>query len=81
MYLCMRTTIDIEDELAIRAKQVAAERRTSLKNLVEEGLRVVLAGKAGGHKPPMRQLRGCGKRIWDGVDPDRYVREQREGWS
>ena len=27
------------------------------------------------------QLRGLGKEIWRGVDPDEYVRELREGWD
>lgn len=26
-------------------------------------------------------LRGLGKEIWKGVDPDEYVRELREGWE
>jgi hypothetical protein len=26
-------------------------------------------------------LRGLGKEIWEGVDPDEYVRELREGWD
>ncbi len=27
------------------------------------------------------KLRGLGKEIWQGVDPDEYVRELREGWE
>ncbi len=27
------------------------------------------------------QLRGLGKEIWQGVDPDEYIRELREGWE
>ena len=26
-------------------------------------------------------LRGVGKEIWEGLDPDEYVRELREGWD
>lgn len=26
-------------------------------------------------------LRGLGKQIWEGVDPDEYVRQLREGWE
>lgn len=26
-------------------------------------------------------LRGLGKEIWEGVDPDEYVRQLREGWE
>jgi len=38
----MRTTVDIPDELFRRAKSEAALRGRKLKDLVEEGLRVVL---------------------------------------
>jgi hypothetical protein len=30
---------------------------------------------------PLRALRGLGKHIWAGVDPDEYVRSLREGWE
>ena len=39
----MRTTVDIPDELLRRAKSEAALRGRKLKDLVEEGLRLVLA--------------------------------------
>ena len=30
---------------------------------------------------PILKLRGLGKEIWKGVDPDDYVRRLREGWE
>ncbi len=39
----MKTTLEIEDRLLIEAKKMAAERRTTLRRLVEEGLRERLA--------------------------------------
>lgn len=39
MYLCMKTTIDIPDDLMIRAKKRAVELRKPLRELVIEGLR------------------------------------------
>ena len=44
----MRTTVDIPDELFRRAKSEAALRGRKLKDLVEEGLRLVLENQ----KPP-----------------------------
>lgn len=38
----MKTTIDITDDLLHRAKIAAAQRRTTLKELVETGLDLVL---------------------------------------
>lgn len=49
----MRTTVDIPDELFRRAKSEAALQGRKLKDLVEEGLRLVLAAPpAGGAEPP-----------------------------
>jgi len=41
----MRTTVDIPDELLIRAKKRAVELRKPLRALIEEGLRACLAAK------------------------------------
>jgi hypothetical protein len=38
----MKTTLDLADELVIAAKKRAAEERTSLKTIVERGLRAEL---------------------------------------
>lgn len=49
----MRTTVDIPDELLRHAKSEAALRGRKLKDLVEEGLRLVLATPpASGEQPP-----------------------------
>lgn len=32
-------------------------------------------------KDPILRLRGLGKEIWKGIDPDEYVRQLREGWE
>ena len=81
MLLCMRTTIDLDDALAIRAKKAAVERRSSLRALVEQGLNVVLASSSEGRDSPVDELAGLGKESWKGVHPDRYVRESRKGWG
>ncbi|HVC57538.1 MAG TPA: hypothetical protein VND95_16420 [Stellaceae bacterium] len=51
----MRTTVDIPDELLRRAKSEAALKGRKLRDLVEEGLRLVLAAPPAGGEPP-RQL-------------------------
>lgn len=38
----MKTTIDIADALLLEAKQLAAQRGETLRELVEEGLRTVI---------------------------------------
>ena len=43
MLLCMRTTIDIQDDLLIELKRLAAESNRTLKDLVEDAIRAALA--------------------------------------
>jgi hypothetical protein len=81
-YLCMKTTIDLPDELAIQAKKAAVERRTTLRDLVVRGLRHVLSeSEELGGEEPIDQLRKLDNDVWHEIDPDRYVRDQRSGWQ
>jgi hypothetical protein len=61
----MKTTVEIADGLFLDAKRVAVERNTTLKSLVEEGLRLVVERSAVA-PPPYRPVtfRGGGP-----VDP------------
>ena len=43
---CIKTTVDIADSLLLAAKERAARDGTTLRALVEEGLRVVLGNRA-----------------------------------
>jgi len=45
----MKTTVDIADELLRKAKLRAAKDRRTLKSLLEEGLRLVLADRGKPH--------------------------------
>lgn len=68
MLLCMRTTIDINDELLRAVKSHAARDRRTLKAVVEQALRQHLAGPASVAPtgPPIPVFRGHGVR--PGVD-------------
>ena len=78
----MRTTIDLPDELAIQAKKAAAERRTTLRDLVVRGLRHILSeSEELDAVEPIDQLRRIENDVWQGIDPDTYVRDQRSGWQ
>ena len=68
----MKTTVELPDSLFRRAKAEAALRGRSLKDLIEEGLQLVLRAPPGGHVPPsleelMKPARGV---VSSGV-PDR----------
>ncbi len=39
----MKTTVDLPDELLLEVQRLSREERTSMKSLMEEGLRAVIA--------------------------------------
>ena len=41
----MKTTVELSDALLREAKRVAAKERTTVRALIEQGLRTVLAGR------------------------------------
>ena len=49
----MKTTVDLPDELVIEAKKLAAESRTTLRSLIERGLRKELTDTA---RAPDREI-------------------------
>jgi hypothetical protein len=67
----MKTTLDIDDELLVKAKAVSARERKSLTSLIEEGLRLRLrrARSPRGSMPAtLAVYRGKGGLV-HGVDP------------
>ena len=71
MLVAMKTTLDINDQLLANAKALAAQQRTSLTRLIEEGLQLRLRAQAA--TPPRGKLRlpvfkGRGGLV-AGVDP------------
>ena len=66
----MKTTIDIADPLLQRAKRLAAKRNTTLRQVIEDALRDVIAheGRQGKTEIEIRTFRGKGLRsglAWD----------------
>jgi hypothetical protein len=67
----MKTTLDIDDELLVKAKALSARERKSLTALIEEGLRLRLRRTDSTRSTPLRALaiyRGKGGLV-RGVDP------------
>lgn len=62
----MKTTIDIADSLLAEAKTVAAREGTTVRSLVEEGLRLAIARREEGSSFQLRPASFRG----DGVRPD-----------
>jgi predicted component of type VI protein secretion system len=67
----LKTTIDLPDELYRRTKATAALQGRKLKDLVEEGLRLVLqrSGK-GGRQPALAELMKSARGVVDSGIPD-----------
>jgi hypothetical protein len=71
MYLCMRTTLDLDDELLMEAKRRAVEGGQTLTAFMEDALREVLrrrAPVAARHPTFLPTFRGGG--LQPGVDLD-----------
>lgn len=67
----MKTTLDLNDQLLADAKALAAQQRTSLTRLIEEGLQLRLRAKAASNRRSEVQLpvfKGRGGLV-KGVDP------------
>ena len=72
MLLCMRTTIDIQDDLLVELKRLAAESNRTLRDLVEDAIRAALALRrsevTGAARQPLITFRGQG--VQRGVNLD-----------
>ena len=71
MLLCMRTTIQLDDQLLLEAKQYAAQTGRTLKAVIEDALREALA-RTEVTRPqtrvPLKTFKGRG--VQSGVDLD-----------
>ena len=67
----MKTTVEVPDDLYRRAKAEAALRGRKLKDLVEEGLRLVLPAPSKNRRPPsLAGLMKRGRGVIDSGIPD-----------
>lgn len=77
----MKTTVDLPEELVRSAKRVAIERRTTLRQLVQQGLKRELAQPSPSEAThPLQRLVEVGQQAWTSANADAYVESQREGW-
>jgi predicted component of type VI protein secretion system len=66
----MKTTVEVPDDLYRRAKAEAALRGRKLKDLVEEGLRLVLASRTPRRRPSLAGLMKNARGVIDSGVPD-----------
>jgi hypothetical protein len=78
----MKTTVDLPDDLLLQAKEVALKRRTTLKNLLTEGLRhSIQSTSTVNTEHPLDGILSAGYGKWKGCDADAYVNELRDNWE
>jgi len=70
----MKTTIDISDSLLSEAKSVAVEEKSSVKALVEEGLRKVLSERKDTRRFRLRKASVKGKGLQNGIEEGSWER-------
>ena len=66
MGVCMKTTVEISDRLLDRARAAAAREKSTVRSLIEEGLRRVLAERRQHGAFRLRRASFAG----DGLQPD-----------
>jgi mRNA-degrading endonuclease RelE of RelBE toxin-antitoxin system len=57
----MKTTVDISDELLKKAKRLAAKRRTTLRAIIEQGIRNIIKEQQRGAKYVLPDMSVDGK--------------------
>jgi Bacterial antitoxin of type II TA system, VapB len=63
----MKTTIELPDELLLEVQHIAREESTTLKSLMEEGLRAVIARHKAGASFVLRDASVRGRGLQPGV--------------
>lgn len=74
----MRTTLDLQDQLLIRAKQRAAETHRTLTAVVEDALRMALAPPKKEKAKPFKVITYGGGGVAPGFDWDKPLASLRE---
>ena len=68
---------DPYDDILKRAQELSTEQQ---QRLVDE-LAQQAGRKNGSQKHSIMELKGLGKKIWQGIDADEYVAKERDSWS
>lgn len=80
MVICMKTTLNLDDQLLREAKQLAAERSATLTSVIESALRDALAAARAREPKPLQLPTVKGRRIPDVDVSDRdALFERMEG--
>ncbi len=74
----MKTSLAIETKIIEEIKDLPAQQQKKILDVV----RLLKTGLKASHKKcHITELRGCGKKIWKGIDAQKYVNKLREEWN
>lgn len=71
----MRKASGIEACIAKETRGLPVEHQKKILDIVR------LLKTASAHKHSVSELRGCGKKLWKGIDAQQYVDKLRAEWS
>lgn len=64
------------DEILSLAKQLSQQDQAKLVGELAQ-----LAGRKNNGAHSILELEGLGKEVWEGIDPDKYVAQERDSWD
>ena len=74
MVLCMKTTVEVPDALLDEAKRLAARQRTTVRALIEQGLRHVLSERTTERTHRLRKASFRGRGLQPGIQEGSWER-------
>ncbi len=77
----MKTTIDLPEDLVLKAKTVALTRKTTLRGLVLRGLRREIQNPSAEPESPISALLRLEGGLWQDLPADLYVESLRKDWT
>ena len=73
----MKSSTIVEKKIVDEIKNLPIPQQKKILEVV----RLLKTGIEGTHKSNITELRGCGKKIWVGIDAQEYVNKLREEWN
>ena len=71
----------LKDNADVVEKKPGAREYRIRKRYLDAMINLLPRQDVRGKKRNILELAGLGKEIWEGVDPDRYIREERPNWG
>ncbi len=74
-------TLNIKNMPDALYKKIRARAKKQNRSIAQEVTRILSAAVEEPEQLNIMDLRGLGKEIWKGIDPAKYVEEERNSWD